>query len=263
MNLRGGVALIKSSLLDFTTSKGFFWTLALGWMAGPLIYMFVWSVAAGQGSIGGFDRNDFIAYYICLIFVNQLTYPSAHWSTAEAIQNGNMSLTLLRPMPAFYGAAACDMSMKVVCMPFVAIITVTLGVIMKLHIAFSFNNTLLAALVLLLALIIRFMLAYIIALLAFWAQNIGALLSVNDTFIFLLAGQAAPIALFPGLLKQVASVLPYRYMLSFPVEVLLSKVSGSELYNGIIIQGVWIAALFIMHHFIYKTGVRRYTAIGG
>lgn len=263
MNLRGGIALIKSSLLDFTTSKGFFWTLALGSMTGPLIYMLVWSVAAGQSSIGGFDRNDFIIYYLCLIFVNQLTYPSAHWSTAEAIQNGSMSLTLLRPMPVFYGAVACDMSMKVVCMPFVVIIIVILGAIMKLQIALSFTSVLVAILALVLASIIRFMLAYIIALLAFWTQNIGSLLSVNDTFVFLLAGQAAPIALFPGLLKQIALVLPYRYTLSLPVEVLLGKVSGSELYNGVIIQGVWIAALFIMHHFIYKAGVRRYTAIGG
>jgi ABC-2 type transport system permease protein len=148
-------------------------------------------------------------------------------------------------------------------MPFVVIIIVILGVAMKLQIALSFTSMLVALLALILALIIRFMLAYIIALLAFWTQNIGALLSVNDTFVFLLAGQAAPIALFPGLLKQIALLLPYPYMLSFPVEVLLGKISGSELYNGIIIQCVWVAALFIMHHFIYKAGVKRYTAIGG
>lgn len=263
MNFRGGIALIKGSLMEFTTAKGFFWTLAFNWMAGPLIYLFVWTMAARQGSIGGFNRNDFIFYYLCLIFVNQFTYPSAHWSTAEGIQNGGISTPLLRPLPVFYGAIACDMSMRVVCMPFVTVVVAVLGVIMRLSISLSAASILLFLAALVLALIIRFMLAYILALLAFWTQNISALLGVNDTFVFLFAGQVAPISLFPGILKQIAFILPYRYMLSFPIEVLMGKLSGIELYYGIAVQVFWVAVLFVVHHFVYKAGVNRYSAIGG
>lgn len=263
MNFRGGIAVIKCSLLEFTTSKGFFWTLALGWMMGPLIYMFVWTAAAGQSSIGGFNKNDFISYYLCLIFVNQITYPSAHWSTAESILSGNMSVSLLRPLPIVYNAIATDMSMKVVCMPFILVVTIILGVIMKMHITLSVTSVLLAAVTLVLALVLRFILAYILALMAFWTQNINALLGVNDTFVFLLAGQMAPISLFPGILKNIALALPYRYMISFPVEVLMGKINGTELYQGVIIQILWILILLVVHHFVHKAGVSRYTAVGG
>lgn len=263
MNFRGGLAIIKGTLLEFTTSKGFFWTLALGWMTGPMIYMFVWSAAAGQSTIGGFDKNDFILYYLTLMLVNQFTYPTAHWSTAESIQNGSMSFTLLRPLPVIYGAVACDMSVKVVCMPFVVIVTIVLRVIMKLKVSLSITSALISVAILALAMILRFLLAYIIALLAFWTQNIAALLRVNDTFVFLFAGQVAPIALFPGILKHIALLLPYRYMLSFPIEVLMGKISPAELCNGVIIQASWIVGLIIVHHFVYKAGVGRYTAVGG
>jgi ABC-2 type transport system permease protein len=263
MNLRGGTALIKGSIMDFTTSKGIFWTLAFGWMSGPLIYMFVWSMAAGQGTIGGYGRKDFIFYYLCLIFINQLTYPTAHWSTSESIQNGSMSNTLLRPLPVFYGAAACDLSVKLVCMPFVAVIVIVLGLVTGLSFTLSLTGVLISAVSLLFALVIRFMLAYILALLAFWTQNTASLLSVNDTFIFLLAGQVAPISLFPGFLRSIAFALPYRYMLSFPVEVLMGKTSGTDLLYGLAMQLFWVAALFLLHHFVYKFGVKRYTATGG
>lgn len=263
VNLRGGTALIKGSLMDFTTSKGFFWTLAFGWMSGPLIYMFVWSVAAGQSTIGGYGRADFIFYYLCLIFINQLTYPSAHWSTSESIMNGSMSNTLLRPLPVFYGAVACDLSVKVVCMPFVAVIVAAIGFIAGLHVSLSLAAVLSSLAALLFALVIRFMLAYILSLLAFWTQNTASLLSVNDTFIFLLAGQVAPVSLFPGFLKTIALALPYRYMLSFPVEVLMGKVSGKDLLYGFLLQVFWMSALFVIHHFVYKFGVKRYTATGG
>jgi ABC-2 type transport system permease protein len=263
MNFRGGMALIKGSLLEFMTSKGFFWTLAFGWMAGPLIYLFVWSMAVGQGSIAGYDRNDFIFYYLCMILVNQFTYPSAHWSTGEAIQNGAMSSILLRPMPIFYGAVACDMSVKVVCMPFVTAFTIILGFGLRLKVSLSPASLFTFTITLLLALILRFMLSYILALLAFWTQRISSLLAVNDTFVFLLAGQVAPISLLPDMLKQTALFLPYRYMLSFPIEVIMGKLNGRELGNGIAIQILWVITLFVIHHFVNKAGVRRYTAIGG
>lgn len=263
MNFRGGFALIKGSLLDFMTSKGFFWTLAVGWMSGPLIYLFVWSMAAGQGTIAGFDRNGFVFYYLCLILVNQFTYPSAHWSTGEAIQNGNLSTALLRPMPIVYGAVACDMSVKVVCMPFVIAFALILGFALKLQFSISAVSASVFFIALVLAMAMRFLLAYILALLAFWTQKIGALLAVNDTFVFVLAGQVAPLALFPDGLRQAALVLPYRFMLSFPIEVLMGRLNGGEMGMGIAMQVTWIAVLLLVHRYVNKAGVRHYTAVGG
>lgn len=36
MNLRGGIAIIRGQLFGFFSAKGFFWTLAIGWMTGPV-----------------------------------------------------------------------------------------------------------------------------------------------------------------------------------------------------------------------------------
>ena len=41
--------------------------------------------------------------------------------------------------------------------------------------------------------------------------------------MFVFAGQVAPTALLPGGLRTAAEWLPFRYMLGFPIEVLLGS----------------------------------------
>lgn len=52
MNHRGGWALIKGTWLSWVQHRSFFFILAFGWMIPPLIYLLVWSTAAGGQSIG-------------------------------------------------------------------------------------------------------------------------------------------------------------------------------------------------------------------
>jgi ABC-2 type transport system permease protein len=267
MNWRGGWAMIRAQLFGYLSAKGFFWTLALGWMTGPLIYLFVWMTAAGSGTIGTYDRNGFAVYYLCVIVVNQLTYPTTHWSTAQMIHNGSISSALLRPLPLVYGAIGQELAVKLVCVPFVLAVAAVLGVCLGVDTGMGMDigpeHIPLAAAAMLLAVGIRFLLAYCLSLVAFWTRQSGALLSVNDTLFYLLAGQVAPVALFPGALNQLASVLPYRYMLSFPVEVLMGTVSGQELIRGFAMQGVWLVLFSGVCFYINKQGVRRYSAVGG
>ena len=50
MNLRGAWALIKGTWASWLQHRGFFFLLAFGWMIPPLIYLFVWSTAAGEAN---------------------------------------------------------------------------------------------------------------------------------------------------------------------------------------------------------------------
>jgi ABC-type uncharacterized transport system permease subunit len=70
---------------------------------------------------------------------------------------------------------------------------------------------------------LRFLWGYALALLAFWATRADALLALQDALVFLLAGQVAPTSLLPGVLQKVSVVLPFRYMVGLPVEVLLGQ----------------------------------------
>ncbi|MGH2560591.1 MAG: ABC-2 family transporter protein, partial [Thermomicrobiales bacterium] len=82
------------------------------------------------------------------------------------------------------------------------------------------------------------------------------------TLTMFLAGQIAPLSLFPEPVRVVASILPFRWMVAFPVEVLLGRVNGDDLLIGIGMQALWIALALLGMRWLWSRGVRRYSAVG-
>ena len=77
-----------------------------------------------------------------------------------------------------------------------------------------------------LAFAVRWLLEYTLALAAFWTTRVAACNSVYHLVFWFLAGMVAPNALLPDWLQAVAAVLPFRWMLAFPIEVLLGRLEN-------------------------------------
>jgi ABC-2 type transport system permease protein len=263
MNPRGGLALIRGLWLSWMQYRSFFFVLAFGWMIPPLIYLLVWSTAAGEGSLGGFTRGGFVAYYLVLILVNQITYAQVNWTVGDMIRGGQINHILLRPIAPVYDALASEVAGKIVYLVFDIPILGILAIIMKPEMTFTREKGILFLLAILLAWALRFLWGYWIALLAFWTARADALLTLQDSLIFLLAGQVAPVALLPGVLQSAATVLPFRYMVAFPVEILTGSLSAADLTAGFAIQFLWLSAAAILTAVIWRRGIQRYAGIGG
>ncbi len=88
-------------------------------------------------------------------------------------------------------------------------------------------------------------------------------LSLQDTLVFILAGQVAPPELLPGFLRSAAHWLPFHSMLSFPVQVLTGQVDSAGLWQGLVFQAGWLGVAILLYALMWSTGLRRYTAVGG
>jgi ABC-2 type transport system permease protein len=99
-------------------------------------------------------------------------------------------------------------------------------------------------------------------LIAFWITRTGTLNQLYGTATAFLAGMIAPLSLFPEPIRIVASILPFRWMVAFPVEVLLGRVDGGELLIGMGMQVLWIALALLGLRWMWSHGVRRYSAVG-
>ena len=263
MNIRGAWAVIKGTWASWLQHRGFFFLLAFGWMIPPLVYLFVWSAAAEAEGIGGLARGEFVAYYLVLIVVNQLTYSQTNWTVGDVIRSGGMNTLLLRPMSPFYDAVATQVAGLVVYSAFIVPVTAILALVLRPELRVEPRNVLAFVPALILAGLLRFFWGYWLALLAFWATRADALLALQDALVFLLAGQAAPTVLLPGALRALSTVLPFRYMLGFPVEVLVGWLEPAEIWRGFAFQGAWLAVALALYVVLWRLGVRRYSAVGG
>lgn len=263
MNLRGSWALVRGLWLSWLQYASFFFILAFGWMVPPLIYLLVWSTAAAEAPIGGLTRGAFVAYYLILILVNQVTYAQTNWTVGDLIRSGGMNRVLLRPMPAVVDAVASEVAGKVVYLVFDVPVVIVLALLLKPELTLQLETALAFIPALVFAWALRFLWGYALAVLAFWASRADALLALQDTLIFLLAGQVAPIALLPEPLATLARVLPFRYMVAFPVEVLTGQLDATGILTGLGIQLVWLVVAAALARGLWATGLRRYSAIGG
>jgi ABC-2 type transport system permease protein len=259
---RGASSLIRHTWTSWLQHRGFFFLLAFGWMVTPLIYLFVWTTAAGGETIGGFSRATFVTYYLALILANQITYSQTNWTVGDVIRSGGLNVLLLRPLSPLFDAIASEIAGKVVYLVFVVPVTALFALWLR-PAPPAAGDWLLFLPALLFAWLLRFFWGYWLALLAFWATRADALLALQDALVFLLAGQVAPVALLPGALQTAAVWLPFRYMVGFPVEILTGQLSTEVIASGFAIQIGWLAVALALAALLWRRGLQRYAAVGG
>jgi ABC-2 type transport system permease protein len=70
-------------------------------------------------------------------------------------------------------------------------------------------------------------------------------------------------ALLPGFVQQMASLLPLQSIFAFPLSVMLGRAQGTEMYIGLAGQLVWCLVLGLLARVMWRIGLRRYEAVGG
>jgi ABC-2 type transport system permease protein len=115
---------------------------------------------------------------------------------------------------------------------------------------------------LILAFLVRFLLEWTLALAAFWTTRVSAINQVYFVLLLFLSGQVAPLSLFPHWLQVVADILPFQWMLGFPVELVLGKLSVTQALIGLGAQAVWLGISLALVRLVWRAGVRIYSAVG-
>jgi ABC-2 type transport system permease protein len=238
------------------------------WMIGhvlePLVYLIVWSVVAdsGGGSVGDYAERDFAAYFIVLMLVNNVTYTWIMYEFEYRIRHGSLSFALLRPVHPIHSDIADNVSSKMITLPFMLAVAGLLALIF--HPALSPEPWAIGLFVpaLLLAFLVRFLLEWTLAQAAFWTTRVSAINQTYFVLLLFLSGQIAPITLMPRPVQILAEILPFRAMVGFPVELLLGRLTLSDVLSGIGTQAVWVIIGLVLLRVVWRAGVRVYSAVG-
>ena len=228
----------------------------------PLLMMLFWQ---GASSIPGWTGSAILSYYILVITGSAflMPHPEDHVAVRD-IQEGSLSVYLLKPFSyfwlKFYNAFAYRM-ISGICSIFILFIFFFFlpGF---LHVSNSLFVLLMSFFIGINAFFLAFTFKMIIGLLAFWFIEIRGLFEVLDATLTIFAGYLMPITLFPDWLANIAYVLPFPYMIYFPVIAFEGKLSVEALLKVIGVQIVWLCIFYILYQKVWHAGIKKYSAVG-
>ena len=240
----------------------FIWMIAQ--VLEPLVYLIVWSTVSNGngGSVGGYTARGFAAYYLTFMLVNQVTYTWVMYEYEYRVRQGGLSFALLKPVHPIHSDISDNLSSKLVTMPILLVVAAVLALIFHPAATFSLWAVLAFIPALVLAFLVRFLIEWTLALAAFWTTRVNAINQVYFVLLLFLSGQIAPLTLFPNWIQVVADILPFRWMLGFPVELVLGRLTQQQALAGLAAQVAWVVISLVLVRLIWRAGVRVYSAVG-
>jgi ABC-2 type transport system permease protein len=114
-----------------------------------------------------------------------------------------------------------------------------------------------------LAWLATFAVLFAIGALAFFLTQTMAIANLYFGLFSLFSGYLMPLELLPPPIAAVAAWLPFRFMLSAPVELMTRSLDGAALANLMSGQLAWTAILLAAAFGLWRAGVKRFEAVGG
>ena len=237
----------------------------LYWLVSPIIYLAVWtSIANAKGDVNGFTANDFITYYMTLLIVDQVTSNIVIHTFGYKIQDGSLSGELIRPIhPMLTNALVNNVAFKGLAIMGLTPIWIILFFLFKPDFSHvTLTNVLVAIPVMILGFFVSFLLSATITALAFWTTRVYSIHEFYYALILLFSGQFVPLTLMPKLVQDIAQYLPFQLFIYFPIQVILGKLSSAQIMQGYVTAGVWLVLAFAFFNWVWRNGVKRYSAVG-
>lgn len=257
------VRFLSAIATEFQYRANLIWWMIVGAIS-PVVMTLIWfAILQDRPEIGGYDRGDFVLYYLLTTVGWYIVGGEFARPIGEAIKSGDINKSLLQPYNVVLGKAVWEQAWKVLSLVISIPVSGFIMYFNREYISLNFEFSQLPTIVLSLVggALIFGLLQAIIGILAFWVTEIWPFAEMNDMLLQLMGGMLAPISLLPPVAQQISMYLPFRYVFFEPVAIVLSKTA--EPYEVIARQYVFVILLYLIYKIMWREGIKRYEAIGG
>lgn len=226
----------------------------------PIILMGVWMEASAQVDLP-LSGIEFARYFISVFFIRQLTLVWVIWEFEKEVSQGKLSFALLQPIDPVWRHVASHVSERFARLPFSIFLVICFFLIYPE--AFwipSFPQIFFCILMTAIAFCLRFLLQYTFAMAAFWVERAGAIEQIWFLFYIFLSGYIAPLETFPPIIRDLALLTPFPYVVYFPSAILMGL--EVNLWQGLIVMGVWITIFYFLNRYLWRKGLKHYSGMG-
>jgi ABC-2 type transport system permease protein len=222
---------------------------------------------SGRDSLDGFSLRQMIAYLL-LVHVSRMfsSMPGLSGGIARDIREGTLKKYLIQPLDMIGYLLCYRLAHKAV-----YIMTVVLPYGLLFFLCRDYLSVVQPDALMVVAYVVSLLLGFVLGfffeaclgMVGFWLLEVSSLLYIVTTVNFFVSGQMFPLDLLPGPWPHLLRALPFHYLAAFPTMVLLGKIQGAELAWGLLIGVVWAVGLVLLSRWLFRRGLRRYSAYGG
>ena len=256
---RSGLSSLLEYRMDYFSNSFLSLLVLIG------VQYFLWdSVFAGRENqlIGQYTSDSMFLYVIFAALYGVIIRSGRiEKNVSEEIRKGDLNKYLIKPLShlGFSGALATADRVGVllstlIIIPFIPLFT-------QSHI--SWEGIAWSAVLVCMAMIIKFFISMAISYLAFWFEETWTFHVIFDISMWFLSGSLVPLDLLPDWLARISSFLPFQYLSYVPAALSagLMPLDQAGMHLGICFA--WCICTWLITRIIWNAGIRSFGAYGG
>jgi ABC-2 type transport system permease protein len=225
---------------------------------------FVW--IASSKITGNADPSYIVCYYLLVMLIGRFMSDITPENGIRNILSGRFSNYLLKPVSYLLSYLGDDVGANLFRL-LVSVPTFVVGYLIASHFGLwtlSSNPYLLflCFCAVVLGFLINFFMGNIFTLMAFYNKNMDGMRTFYYNISSFLSGEYAPLIAFPLPVLFFIQLLPFRYTLSFPIEILLGRMTTYDITYGFTIGIVWLIILIVIYSIFYSHSIKKYAGEG-
>ena len=226
----------------------------------PFFMLNIWTNNGLNESIN-MSNASLSRYFLSAFFVRQFSVVWVVFTFEEDALLGRVSPYLIQPLHPFIRYFAQHIAEQITRFPFALLIATIFFIFNPGSLWIPSLATILISIIsTFFSFLIQFLMQSIIASFCFWtekASSIEKLLFIPTLF---LSGLLAPVTSFPYYVKSWIYLTPFPYLIDFPASILSGN--QSSIIAGLLIQLLWIILFFSIFKRVWKSGTKKFTAMG-
>ena len=247
------------------TYRGAYLLSLLGNIVRVIAFAALWQAAlSGQTEINGFNRQSLMTYVLVAFALDGLLSFRTESTIANSVRTGDVTSDLIRPLNHQLLHFSNAVGMALVEGIWLILITGALGFVwLDMTFPKDVFSSFAFVISVLLALIIKYDLAYLTGVAAFWLTDVRGLIVTRATIVGILGGAYFPLEFLPQSMRKLLNLLPFSGTSAIPARIFTGQVSGIAVWTALAQQLFWATVMWLLARLVWRKALRRAEINGG
>lgn len=230
-----------------------------------LTLYFLWTtVFKKPNEFFGFTREQIITYVLVGNFFYSLIFVHSDNDIADAVASGRLSSFLIRPISYLFYWFVRRIASRLMNILMTTLESAVFVLLVKPELQLPTpQNLLLAFVSVIFAVLLFTSLDFSAGTLSFWTLRAYGPRFFLRMLMDFTSGRMFPLSILPQTLFTVLNVLPFSFLIFFPLNLYQGRPDSLGVFCGFGLQLIWVGLSFLLMKELWQRGLRRYEAVGG